>query len=116
MTFAKGDARNIIDLRTMGEGVNATDGLMVYPNPAHDDLTIVVNLKEETNMISPWRAHRTNAVFRMFSLNGASIHEQSCGLTDVLHVDLGTVPSGIYTVQVTTSTGTVLTGQVAVIH
>ena len=116
MSFAKGDSRNIIDLRTMGEGVNATDGLMVYPNPAHDDLTIVVNLEEESKRISPWKASQANATIRMFSLNGASINEQSCMLTDVLHVDLSTVSSGIYTVQVTTSTGTVLTRQVSVVH
>ena len=116
MSFAKGDSRNIIDLRTMGEGVNATDELMVYPNPAHDDLTIVVNLEEESKRISPWKASQENATIRMFSLNGASINEQSCMLTDVLHVDLSTVSSGIYTVQVTTSTGTVLTRQVSVVH
>ena len=116
MSFAKGDSRSIIDLRTMGEGVNATDELMVYPNPAHDDLTIVVNLEVESKRISPWKASQANATIRMFSLSGASISEQSCMLTDVLHVDLSTVPSGIYTVQVTTSTGTVLTRQVSVVH
>ena len=98
------------------ENPSDPEGADVGIDPAHDDLTIVVNLKEETSRISPWHAHRTNAVIRMFSLNGASIHEQSCRLTDVLHVDLSAVPSGIYTVQVTTSTGTVITRRVVVVH
>lgn len=107
LQFAKGGHRSILDLRTMEHHV-AENALSVYPNPAQDRLTVVVDLALDTS--------NDIAVARLLSMSGEVVFERRCNTIDILHINLSHLASGVYQLTVLGPEGKTHSTQISIIH
>jgi len=97
MRFAKSGARSILDLRSMQQRA-ASGELSVYPNPAADHLSVVIDLDNSTSQSLDGGHDQRTATVRITSADGAVVIERQCNMTDVLQMDLRDLASWVYTI------------------
>ncbi|KUG06790.1 hypothetical protein ASU33_05520 [Solirubrum puertoriconensis] len=77
----------------------AQGNLTLYPNPAHDELTVSLGTASQ------------NAMVEVYTVNGLFVRKQSFDAAATTKLNVSSLPQGTYLLKVTTATGSVLTSR-----
>lgn len=85
----------LLDLRTMSGAKSVLGGVVVYPNPASDMVTIAFDLRNNSER---GIQSAESAMVTIHDVHGVEVGRIEAKTVDAVHVNASTWPSGIYSV------------------